>query len=115
MTEPTTATPSKQDTMTGCLLRLTWMAGGNLALFFVAIAIAQSDGWQPTWRDAAFVAVALALIAVRLVDIRMFEGRDTEGKPATMANWRRYAVRLIAVAVSLLLPAHLVGALGFMG
>jgi hypothetical protein len=90
------------------------MAGGNLALFFLAIAIAQSDGWQPTWRDAAFVAVAVALIAVRYVDIRLFEGRDTEGKQATMVDWRRYTVRLIAVAAGLLLLAHLVGALGFM-
>jgi len=114
MTEPTTATPSKQDTMTGCLLRLTWMAGGYLVLFFLAIAITQSGGWQPTWRDAAFVAVALALIAVRFVDIRLFEGRDTEGKQATMLDWRRYAVRLVAVAAGLLLLAHLVGALGFM-
>ena len=47
MTEPTTATPSKQDTITGCLLRLTWMAGGYLVLFFLAMAIAQSDGWRP--------------------------------------------------------------------
>jgi hypothetical protein len=84
------------------------MAGGNLALFFLAIAIAQSDGWQPTWRDAAFVAVAVALIAVRYVDICLFEGRDTEGKQATMVDWRRYTVRLIAVAAGLLLLAHLV-------
>jgi len=47
MTAPTTATPSKQDTITGCLLRLTWMAGGYLVLFFLAMAIAQSDGWRP--------------------------------------------------------------------
>jgi hypothetical protein len=115
MTEPTTATPSKQDTMTGCLLRLMWMFGGNMVLFFLAIAIAQSDGWQPTWRDAAFVAVVVALIAVRFVDIRLFEGKDTEGKEqATMIHWRRYAVLLIAVAAGLLLLAHLVGALGFM-
>ena len=114
MTEPTTATPSKQDTMTGCLLRLTWMAGGYLVLFFLAIAITQSGGWQPTWRDAAFVAVAVALIAVRYVDIRLFEGRDTEGKQATMVDWRRYAVLLVAMAAGLLLLAHLVGALGFM-
>jgi len=114
MTEPTTATPSKQDTMTGCFLRFMWMAVGNIVLFFLAIFIAQSGGWQPTWRDAAFVAVVLALIAVRYVDIRLFEGKDAEGKQATMIDWRRYAVLLIAVAVGLLLLAHLVGALGFM-
>jgi hypothetical protein len=114
MTAPSTVTPTKQNTMTGCLLRLTWMAGGNLVLFFLAIAIAQGDGWLPSWRDAAFAAVALAMIAVRLVDIRLFEGKDAEGKQATMVDWRRYAVRLIAAAVGLLLLAHLVGALGFM-
>jgi len=114
MTEPTTATPSKQDTMTGCFLRFMWMAVGNIVLFFLAIFIAQSGGWQPTWRDGAFVAVVLALIAVRYVDIRLFEGKDAEGKQATMIDWRRYSVLLIAVAVGLLLLAHLVGALGFM-
>jgi len=90
------------------------MAGGILVLFFLAIAIAQSDGWQPTWRDAAFVAVALALIAVRFMDIRLFEGKDADGKPATMVDWRRYAVRVIAAAAGLWLLAHLVAALGFM-
>jgi hypothetical protein len=114
MTEPTPATPSKQDTMVGCLLRFTWMALGNLVLFFLAIFIAQSDGWQPTWRDAAFVAVTLAMIAVRFVNIRLFEGKDAEGKQATMVDWRRYAVRLIAVAAGLLLLAHLAGAFRFM-
>jgi hypothetical protein len=114
MTEPTPATPSKQDTMAGCLLRFTWMALGNLVLFFLAIFIAQSDGWQPTWRDAAFVAVTLAMIAVRFVNIRLFEGKDAEGKQATMVDWRRYAVRLIAVAAGLLLLAHLAGAFRFM-
>jgi hypothetical protein len=90
------------------------MAVGNIGLFFLAIFIAQSDGWQPTWRDAAFVAVTLAMIAVRYVDIRLFEGKDADGKQATTADWRRYVLRLIAVAVGLLLLAHLVGALGFM-
>jgi hypothetical protein len=114
MTEPAAATPNKQDTVTGCLLRFTWMGVGNLVLFFLAISVAQSDGWQPTWRDAAFVAAALALIAVRFVDIRLFDGKDTEGKQATMVDWRRYALLVVAAAAGLLLLAHLIGALGFM-
>jgi hypothetical protein len=91
------------------------MAGGNLVLFFLAVAVAQHGGWKPTWRDAAFVAVVLALVAVRFVDIRLYEGQNAEGQHATIVDWRGYTVRLVAIAAGIWVLAHLVGVLGLLG
>ena len=115
MTAPASPATTKQNTLTGCLLRFTWMAGGNLVLFFLAVAVAQHGGWKPTWRDAAFVAVVLALVAARFVDIRLYEGQNAEGQRATMVDWRRYVMTLVGAAAGLWLLAHLVGALGLLG
>ncbi len=81
-----------QDEPTGCLppfLRFTWMALGNAALFLCAALVAK--GTAPVLVDILFVAVAIGLIVVRYIDITKFKGQTSEGKPATLAHWRRYA------------------------
>ena len=115
MTAPAAPTPTRQNTLAGCLLRFTWMAGGNLVLFFLAVAIAQRGSWHRGLLDAAIAAVTLALVAVRLVDIRLFEGQNAEGERATMVDWRRYVMTLVGAAAGLWLLAHLVGGLGLLG
>jgi hypothetical protein len=115
MTAPAAPTPTKQNTLAGCLLRFTWMAGGNLVLFFLAVAIAQRGSWRPDLLDAAFAAVTLGLVAVRFADIRLFEGQNTEGERATLVDWRRYVMTLAGAAAVLWLLAHVVGALGLLG
>jgi len=39
------------------------------------------------------------VILVRYIDIRFLNGETGEGKPATMINWRRYAILVGSVAV----------------
>jgi hypothetical protein len=77
----------------GCLplfLRLTWMAFGNLALFLCAALVAQ--GTVPVLMDIIFFVVAIGIIVVRYLDITRFKGRTAEDAPATLADWRRYAI-----------------------
>lgn len=98
----------------GCVARFFWMAAGNAILAFLMIFIAQQQGAALSWRDAAFWSVVAALAAARLIDIRWLDGRTTEGEPATMTLWRRWAALLVAISLVLWVLAHLVAALGWL-
>ncbi len=85
--------PKPQDEPMGCLpslLRFTWMALGNAALFLCASLVAK--GTALVVMDIMYFAVAIGLIVVRYIDITKFKGQTSEGMPATLAHWRRYAI-----------------------
>lgn len=90
----------------GCLLRLFWMAFGNLALLILAILISERGKFSAL--DVGYWAVVAALIAARHVDIARFEGQTSHGEPATMQHFRGYVVRVLVVAAALWASAHLV-------
>lgn len=79
------------------LLRLTWMTIGNVALVFFAALVAK--GTAPRVMDALYFVVVIGLIVVRHVDVTRFQGLTSEGKPATIADWRRYAIRIVVISV----------------
>jgi hypothetical protein len=80
----------------GCLLRLFWMAAGNVALFFAAMQVAASERIGVT--DAAYAGVVLALLLARYIDVTKLNGMTTSAEPATRAHLRRYIVVLCLVA-----------------
>lgn len=98
----------------GCaagFLRITWMAFGNLALFFCAIFASRQTA--PSALDAAYAAIVVGLIFVRWLDIAKFRGQTGSGEPATMAHWRRYALGLVPVAAGLWALMRFAHAKGF--
>jgi hypothetical protein len=114
MTQSPQPTPSGQDSGIGCLARFFWMAAGNAALAFLLVFISQQQGLALSWRDAAYWGVVAAQLAARMADIRWFDGRTTEGEPATMALWRRWALLLAAISLALWVLAHLVASAGWL-
>lgn len=108
-----TATRPRPEPM-GCLpalLRLTWMALGNFGLLLCAAFIAKGAGRT---MDVGYFGVAVGLIVIRYVDIMVFGGRTSEGDPATLAHWSRYAAWVAVVAVALWALAKLIAARGWM-
>jgi len=91
----------------GCLLRLFWMAFGNLALLMLAVLVIKEKRFSPL--DLVYWGVVLALGVARFVDIRRFAGRTIDDEPATMLHFRRYAWRLPLLAGVLWIGAHLLG------
>lgn len=86
----------------GCLMRLVWMLLGNFVLAIILIAIAQGsleDGWISRL-DLAFWAVTAAMIAVRYADIRYFQGRTADNKPADLSHWKKYSLSLVGIAAA---------------
>jgi hypothetical protein len=95
--------------VSGCFVRLLWMAVGNLILVLAAVGIAQNKaGFRLTVMDAIFIVTALCLPLVRYVDIRYLNGKTSNSQPATMTDWFRYTVTVLGVSVVLWLGAHVV-------
>jgi hypothetical protein len=107
--------PQPETRPSGCLplvLRVFWMAFGNIALVLCAAFV--SKGTAPVVADIAFFSVAISLIVVRYVDIALFAGDTAEGKPATIADWRRYALKLAVISSALWALARIAASHGWM-
>ncbi len=103
------AAPEKTNTpFAGCFCRLIWMLVGIVALLFLGIEIVRRPGFSGV--DAAAGAVVAGMILARFVDVRYLNGQTADGKPATMADWRRYSVRLAALALVLWGLLHAIAA-----
>jgi hypothetical protein len=88
------------------LVRLFWMFMGPAILFFCATAIGIRKTASLGIVDAMFWLTAAALVLLRHIDIRRFDGQTCEGEPATMSHWRRYAVMLVGFSLLIWLIAH---------
>lgn len=97
--QETAATP-----LAGCLVRLFWMVGGLIALFFLSLSIVGNRGFSVY--DPAFAAIAVAMILVRFLDVRFLKGETADGNPATLRDWRRYAVGVAVCSFGCWLVLH---------
>lgn len=91
----------------GCLTRLFWIAGGNVALFTAAVSIYKSPGWSIA--DPAFWLIVLLMIGARYVDIVRYQGMTVDGEPATAAHFKRYVLTLLVAAITVWTVARALG------
>jgi len=99
------AEPSAARGPLGCLVRLFWMAAGNLVLVLCLVSIVQAaDGLRTA--DLIYWLTVAGLLAVRWTDIRWLGGTTADGQPASMAHWRRYAILLAGLAAAAWLAVH---------
>ena len=103
---------SQQEQAGGCLLRLCWMLFGNVALVASAIFISEHRTSFLSAADGAFWGIAVALAAIRYVDVAHCGGRTASGQPATKSTWRRYIVLLGAFCAAIWAAAHAVAHFG---
>jgi hypothetical protein len=92
---------------TGCLgliLRLFWMMLGNLALVLLAVFIFHRHAFSTL--DIVFWAVVFVLFLVRYIDVTRLHGLTSNGKRATLKDWRAYVLKMLAVFVVLWGLAH---------
>lgn len=78
--------------------RIIWMAAGPAIILLSAAVIANGRVSQLGWTDLQLWFAAGATILVRWLDIRLWNGTTVEHEPATMKDWRAYALRILAVA-----------------
>ena len=106
MNKPSSSDPSPKSSLAGLVLRLFWMAVGNVVLLIMLIFIGGKDDFGFTLHDAVFWTVAAAMAAARYLDIARYEGSTTYGEPATIRDFRQYAALLALASLSLWAMAH---------
>lgn len=106
--------PHGLSTFSGCLVRIFWMGAGNVLMFVLAILIAQKEVLVLTVYDLGLWALAAAMVAVRYIDITRLHGQTTDGEPATLAHWRRYALGLASITLLFSIMAHALAATSFL-
>lgn len=84
----------------GCYVRLLWLAASVGVIVLGAALYRGGYGAASTVSLAYWGVVALA-IGGRYVEIRKLHGSTLEGKPATLAHWRRFSVRMLAFSIAL--------------
>ncbi|MCK6449025.1 MAG: hypothetical protein L6Q99_21730 [Planctomycetes bacterium] len=78
--------------ISGCLISLGWLVGGNVLLAALAVLIARNDPWTLTTRDLLFWAVVVAVVLLRYLDLTRFTRRTADGDRATPRDFRRYGM-----------------------
>ena len=102
------------ENLAGCFARVFWMVFGNFALVLAAFYIFKNREGFLTILDAVYLLIVVALVVVRYLDITKLNGATTSGKPATLADWRKYFIGIAAISVVLWIAAH-AGAILFSG
>ena len=97
---------SKQDSGSGCLVRIGWLLVGNAILVVSTRSIVLNHEGFVSLADLVFWAAVLGMIALRHLDIARLEGRTVTGEPATLSHWRRYAVLMSVAAAVVWAAAH---------
>lgn len=92
----------------GCLsvlVRLAWIFGGSVLLFF-AFYVAQDNASGRA--DIYFWTFTLALILIRFLDIKFFSAETMDNKPATLKHWSRYSILMLIVSAVLYALAKII-------
>jgi hypothetical protein len=89
----------------GCLVRLGWMLFGSVILLFSAVVIARHQGFLSV-ADGVFWAAIAACVGLRYFDVSRMHGQTASGEPSTLAHWRQYTIRLVAVGAIVWGVAH---------
>jgi len=100
---PESGKPS--ETASGCLLRFYWMFVGHAAAFFAAYGIVQAEGMVSA-SDVLFWLFVASLVLVRYADIRRFDGRTAEGRPATIRDGHRFALQVLGAFAIVWAASH---------
>ena len=112
MPQPKNDPPSpEQSTGLGCFVRLVWLLLGNALMGLCLLFIARNKSIESLWSkfDWGYWITVAACLAVRYLDITRCHGRTAMDKPATLADWRHYALILLIAGVVLWAGAHAIG------
>jgi hypothetical protein len=96
----------KHDSIFSLFLRVFWMLVGNTILVILTIFILRGEKWTFHAVDVVFWVTVLALILARYLDIKFYCGLTSTGEPASMVNWRKYAIVFVMCSAVIWVLAH---------
>ena len=108
MKNETVQTPQQCDSILSLFLRIFWTLLGNLVVFITALLIIQHKGKMFYSADIVFWCMVAAVSLARFLDIKLYGGLTDDGKPVSMAHWRKHTAILLALATAVWVIVHLI-------
>jgi hypothetical protein len=96
--------PTRASSFMALILRLFWIIVGPVCLAALAALIGQRSGYSAI--DVAYAWAAALIVLARFVDIAHFGGSTADGRPASSAHFRAYALKVVVGAAALWAAAH---------
>ena len=94
---------------TGCFARIVWFLFGPMALLVLALMIAEKRGGWLGLSSIAFLVILVVTVVTRWVDLRGGNSLTAEGKPATVADVRRFTAISLIVGMAVWCAANVIG------
>jgi hypothetical protein len=82
------------------------MIGGNVVVLACAVSIGQPRASFLSAADIIYWIAVAAVVAARYYDVSKLGGMTAQGRPASMRDWRRYALLLLAGALVVWAGVH---------
>jgi hypothetical protein len=79
-------------------IRLSWGLVGPLTLFFVGAYILREARPPASFASLLYFGVVLLTLVLRLFDIEILRGTTLGGRPATLRDWKSYAMMTALIA-----------------
>ncbi len=108
MTKQNDQPVEKYDSILSLFAKFFWTLLGNAILFFTAVSIFLHKGEMLHTADIVFWVTVAALIIVRYLDIKFFNGLTATGLPASMTHWRKYTVVLLICSAVIWVLSHII-------
>jgi hypothetical protein len=106
MTKQIDQTTEKYDSIFSLFVRVFWALIGNAILLLTTIFIFLHKGAIFYTADIVFWGTVAALVLVRYLDIKLYNGLTITGQPASMSHWRKYTVILLLCSTVVWAIAH---------
>jgi hypothetical protein len=98
----------KHDSIFGLLLTLFETLLGNGIVLFTALFILQHKGKMFYAADIFFWCMAAAISLAKLLNIKLYGGSTDDGKPVSMAYWRKHTAIYLALITAVWIIVHLI-------
>jgi hypothetical protein len=108
MVQPNVQSSDRSGGFLSLAARLFWMALGNVVLLMSSISIIGHKGQGLHTADVVFWITVPALVVVRYLDIKLWDGQTAMGTRATMVHWRKYAALLLVCSTAVWVVCHVV-------
>ena len=102
-------TESKFESIIGLILRIYWMMAGGFISLLAAVVAAVNHSETSRLPTIIFWSNSLGLVIARYLDIRYFNGLTADGESATLKDWKRYSLWVVAASIAVWLAAQFVG------
>lgn len=100
--------PQQCDSILNLFLKIFGALLGNLVLFFTALFILQHKGKAFYSADIVFWGMVAAISLAKFLDIKLYGGLADDGKPVSMAHWRKHMAILLALTTAVWVIVHLI-------